>query len=133
MQKQYNSKINIFIIIFFVIIILFGIILGFFYSFLPKHHPEKNKLFCENAGGQWTNNQTCLLSYKKTGEICTDGGQCISGVCSPPILTEEEKNNLNKGSLKNIVGTCYSEDLVTGCIKQVLKGIITKESMCIID
>ena len=122
-----------FIIIIFAIIILSGIGLGFLYSSLPAHHPEKNKQFCENAGGKWTEDQTCLLSYKKAGEICTDGGQCISGVCFPPTLTDEQKINLSKGPLKNIVGTCYPEELVTGCVAQVLKGIISKESMCLDD
>ena len=133
MQKQNASKIFIFIIIIFAIIILFGMGLGFLYSSLPAHHPEKNKQFCENAGGQWIDNQTCLLSYKKAGEICTDGGQCISGVCFPPTLTNEQKINLTKGPLKNVVGTCYPEDLVTGCVEQVLKGTISKESMCLDD
>jgi len=132
-QKKYTPKILLFMIIIFTIIILFGIGLGFLYSSLPEHHPEKNKQFCENAGGQWTDDQTCLLSYKKAGEICTDGGQCISGVCFPPTLTDEEKINLTKSPLKNVVGTCYPEDLVTGCIEQVLMGTISKESMCLHD
>ena len=133
MQKQNTPKILLFIIIIFAIIILFGIGLGFLYSSLPEHHPEKNKQFCENAGGQWTDDQTCLLSYKKAGEICTDGGQCISGVCFPPTLTDEEKINLTKGPLKNVAGTCYPENLVTGCVEQVLMGTISKESMCLHD
>ena len=133
MKKQKTLKILLFIIIIFTIISLFGIGLGFLYSSLPEHHPEKNKQFCENAGGQWTNEQTCLLSYKETGEICTDGGQCISGVCFPPPLTEEQKINLTKGPLKNIMGTCYPEYLVYGCVEQVLMGTISKESMCLND
>lgn len=130
MGKQNKSNIFMFIIVVFVIIIFFGIGLGFFYSSLSVHYPEKNKNFCENAGGKWTENQTCLLSYKKAGDICTDGGQCISGICFPPTLTDEQKINLNKGPLKNIIGTCYPEDNVTGCIQQVIKGTISKESMC---
>ncbi len=133
MQKQNIPKILIFIIIIFAIIILSGIGLGFLYSSLPAHHPEKNQQYCENAGGQWTDDQICLLSYKKAGETCTDGGQCISGVCFPPILTDEQKNNLTKGSLKDIVGTCYPEKLATGCVEQVLKGTVSKESMCLND
>jgi hypothetical protein len=129
-QKQNTHKILFFLTIILAIIVLFGIGLGLLYSSLPEHHPEKNKQFCENAGGQWTNNQTCLLSYKKTGETCTDGGQCISGVCFPPTLTAEEKINLTKSPLKNVVGTCYPENLITDCVAQVLKGTITKESMC---
>ena len=52
MQKQNTSKIFLFIILIFVIIILFGIGLGFLYSSLPEHNPEKNKQFYENACGQ---------------------------------------------------------------------------------
>ena len=130
MQKQNNTKIFIFIIIIFAIIIFTGIGLGFLYSSLPENNPEKNKQFCEKAGGQWTEDQTCLLSHKKAGELCTDGGQCISGICFPPTLTDEQKINLNKGPLENIVGTCYSENIVTGCIEQVIMGTISKESMC---
>lgn len=133
MKKQNNFKIFLSIIIIFAIIILFGIGLGFFYSSLPEHHPEKNKQFCKKAGGQWTKNQTCLISYRKAGEICTDGGQCISGVCFPPTLTDEEKINLTKNPLKNVVGTCYPENLVTGCVEQILMGTISKESMCLHD
>ncbi|MEA3398698.1 MAG: hypothetical protein U9R06_03070 [Patescibacteria group bacterium] len=96
-----------------------------------KHHPEKNKQFCENAGGQWTDDQICLLSYKKAGETCTDGGQCMSGVCFPPTLTDEQKINLTKGPLENIVGTCYPENLVTDCVEQVIAGTISRESMCL--
>ena len=131
MQKNDAPKILLFIFIISTIIILFGIGLGFLYSSLPEHHPEKNKQFCENAGGQWMDNQVCLLSYKKAGEICTDGRQCISGVCFPQTLTDEQKINLTKGHLENVVGTCYSEDLVTGCIPQVLMGTISKKSMCL--
>ena len=133
MKKQNTPKILLFIIIIFAIIILFGIGLGFLYSALPSHRPPKDEQGCERVGGLWTDDQTCLLSYKKTDEICTDGGQCISGVCFPPTLTDEEKNNLTKGPLKNIIGTCYPEELVTGCVKQVLMGTISKESMCLDD
>jgi len=123
-------------IILYVFIILFiicaaGIALGFLYSDLPSHRPPKDEQGCEKVGGKWTDDQACLLSYKKAGEICMDGGQCISGVCFPPTLTEEQKNNLTKGPLKNIVGTCYPEELVTGCVGQVLMGTISKESLCL--
>lgn len=128
MQKQHTSKI---ILHGSMAIILFGIGLGFLYSSLPAHHPEENKQYCENAGGQWTENQTCLLSYKKAGEKCTDGGQCISGVCFPPTLTDEEKNNFAKGPLKKIVGTCYPDEEITGCVEQVIMGTISKNSMCL--
>ena len=64
MQKQNNYKKILLIISIFVIIPLLGISLGFLYSSLPKHHPEKNKQFCENSGGKWINNESCLLSYK---------------------------------------------------------------------
>jgi len=125
-----NKKLlSVFIII--IAIILFGITLGILYSLLSGHNPPKNKQDCENVGGQWTDGQTCLLSYKNAGETCTDGGQCKSGVCFPPALTDEQKNNLTRGPLENIIGTCYPEDLVTGCVEQVLMGTISKESMCL--
>lgn len=133
MQKQNTPKVLLFIIVIFAIIILFGIGLGFLYSYLPEHHPEKSKQFCENAWGQWTDEQTCLLSYKKSGEICTGGGQCISGVCFPPTLTEKQKADLTKGPLKNVIGTCYPEHLVTACVEQVLRGTVSKESLCLDD
>jgi len=114
-----------------VAIILFGISLGVFYSLLPGHNPP-NKEACESVGGQWSEEQSfCLLSYKESGEACIDGGQCKSGVCFPPLLTEEQKNNLNNGPLKNIVGTCYSDELITGCVEQVIMGTLSKESMCL--
>ncbi|MBU0570219.1 MAG: hypothetical protein KKH94_00220 [Candidatus Omnitrophica bacterium] len=131
MQKQKTRNIFLFIILIFVTVILFGVGLGFLYSSLPEHHPEKNEQSCEKAGGLWTDDQDCLLSYKKSGETCTDGGQCESGVCYPPALTDEQKNNLTKGPLEGMVGTCYPEELVTGCVKQVLLGTITEESMCL--
>lgn len=133
MQKQNTTSMFMIIIIIFAIIIFFGVALGFLYSSLPQHNPDKNKQFCENSGGQWTNNQTCLLSYKETGEICTDGTQCISGICFPPTLNDEQKTNLTKGPLKNIVGTCYPQENITGCIEQVIMGTISKESMCFND
>jgi len=131
-QKHNTIKIFIFIIAMFAIVILLGVGLGFLYSSLPSHHPE-NKQYCENAGGLWTDEQACLLSDKDAGETCTDGGQCISGVCFPPTLTDEQIINLANGPLKAIVGTCYPENSVTGCVEQVLKGTISKESMCLKD
>ena len=109
---------------------MFGISLGFGYSLLPANNPQKSKQGCESVGGDLSvEKNKCLVSYKNAGEICTDGGQCKSGVCFPPTLTDEQKNNLTLGSLKNIVGTCYPEDLVTGCVGQVLMGTISKELM----
>jgi len=127
MQKENAPKI---LLLIFAGIILFGIFLGLLYSALPSHHPEKNKQSCENAGGKWSDNQTCMLSYKKAGELCTDGGQCVSGICFPPPLTDDQKYNLTKGPLNNIVGTCYPEEQAVGCVKQVLIGTISRESMC---
>ncbi len=134
MQNQITNKSLIIIFIIIISIILGGIILGFFYSRLPEHNPPKNKQSCENVGGQWSDEQNiCFLSYKKSGETCTDGGQCESGVCFPPTLTEKQKIDLNNGPLKNIVGTCYPDDLITGCVKQVIMGTISKESICLDD
>ena len=128
-----NKKLlSVFIIIAGIIII--GISLGLLYSQLPSHHPQNSKSACEHVGGDWSDEQEiCLLSYKTTGEPCTDGGQCKSGVCFPPTLTTQQKTSLNEGTVKNIVGTCYADDLVTGCVAQVLKGTISKESMCVND
>lgn len=132
MQKIYLNKnlINIFIII--AIIILSGIALGFYYSSLPGHHPQKNKQACESVGGEWSDDKkNCLISNKEVGERCTDGGQCISGICFPPILTEEQNIILIKEPIKNMVGTCYANNFLTGCIEQVIMGTISKESMCL--
>ena len=126
-----NKKL-ILILIIVAIIILFGIALGFCYSLLPEHYPQRNKQACESVGGEWSQSQTkCLLANKKAGETCTDGAQCESGACSPPTLTEEQKTVLINVPIKNILGTCYPDDLLTGCVKQVIKGTISKESMCL--
>ena len=131
MVKKSNKKLVILLVII-VAIILFGISLGIFYSLLPGHNPPKSKQARESAGGQWSDEQNfCLLSYKEPGEICTDGGQCKSGVCFPPTLTEEQKTDLASGPLKKIVGTCYFDELITGCVEQVIMGTISKESMCL--
>jgi len=124
------KKITVLLVIV-VVIILSGITLGIFYSHLPGNSLPKNEQDCKIAGGQWASDQTCILSYKNTGEICTDGGQCKSGVCFPPTLTKVQKNTLINRPLENIVGTCYPEELVTGCVKQVLMGTVSKESMCL--
>jgi len=131
MSQQNTNKKIIFIFTIVVIIIFFGIAMGFYYSSLPAHHPQQSKQACESVGGQWADEGSfCLISYKESGEICTDGGQCKSGVCFPPTLTEEQKSNLNNGPLKNIVGICYPDEIITGCVEQVLMGVVSKESMC---
>lgn len=115
-----------------IIIILSGISLGILYSLLPGHNQPGNKQDCEVAGGKWSVEENfCLLSYKESGEICTDGGQCKSGVCFPPTLTEEQKIILIDDPLKNIEGTCYPDELVTGCVKQIIMGTVSKETMCL--
>ncbi|MFA6098076.1 MAG: hypothetical protein WCV50_04730 [Patescibacteria group bacterium] len=134
MQKQHAQKSLLFIVIIPVIIILFGIALGFYYSSLSVHHPQKNKQSCESVGGEWSGDQNkCLLANKKAGETCTDGAQCESGICFPPTLTDEQKITLAKEPIKNIIGICYSDNFPTGCIKQVIMGTISKESMCLDD
>jgi len=113
-------------------VILLGVSLGIFYSLLPGNNPPKNKQACESASGQWSDEKSfCLLSYKESGEVCTDGGQCKSGICFPPTLTEEQKTSLANGPLKNIAGACYPDELTTGCIEQVIMGTISNESMCL--
>ncbi|MFA6306792.1 MAG: hypothetical protein WCV70_04860 [Patescibacteria group bacterium] len=131
---RYANKKIIIIFVIFAAVILLGIALGFYYSSLPEHHPQKNKQFCESAGGEWSDNQkNCLLSDKKAGEICTDGAQCESGVCFPPVLTEEQKTTLANKPINNIVGTCYANNFPTGCVKQIIMGTISKKSMCLDD
>jgi len=132
MNKQDTNKKLVILLVIVVAVIVLGISLGIFYSLLPGNNPPKSKQACESAGGQWSNEQNlCLLSYKEAGETCTDGGQCKSGVCFPQTLTEEQKTNLARGPLKNIEGTCYPDQLITGCVQQVIKGTVSKESMCL--
>ncbi|MFA7681777.1 MAG: hypothetical protein WCX61_01980 [Candidatus Peribacteraceae bacterium] len=120
----------VFIILF--IICAAGIALGFFYSSLPGHHPQESRQACESVGGEWSDEQNaCLLSYKEGGELCTDGGQCISGICFPPVLSDEQKIALTHGSIKNIIGTCYADEFASGCVKQVIMGTVSKESLCL--
>lgn len=131
MQKIHLNKglLSIFLVI--VIVIASGIALGFYYSSLPGHHPQKNKQACESVGGEWLDDEKiCLVSNKEAGERCTDGGQCISGICFPPELTEEQKIILMREPLKNMAGTCYADNFPTGCVEQVIMGEISKESMC---
>lgn len=114
------------------VIVLTGIMLGLLYSRLPGNNPQKSQAGCEGVGGDWDAvERRCLVSYRKAGELCTDGGQCTSGVCFPPELTEEQKIDLTNGPLQNIVGTCYSEELIIGCVEQVLNGTVSEESMCL--
>ena len=115
-----------------IVIILFGIVLGFYYNSLPANNPQKSKQGCESVGGDWSvEKNKCLVSYKEPGEISIDGGQCKSGVCFPSILTDEQKLSLLNGPIQNITGTCYPDELITGCVKQVLRGSVSKESMCL--
>lgn len=126
-----NKKLIIISIIF-VGIILSGIALGFFYSSLPENNPQRDKASCESINGKWLDDENkCLLSYKKAGEACIDGGQCESGVCSPPELTEEQRLIINSGLMDSVVGTCFPSNIVSGCVDQVVNGKISKESMCL--
>jgi hypothetical protein len=131
MSKQEASR-GIIVLVVIVIIILSGIALGFFYNSLPANNPQKSKQGCESVGGDWSTEQNkCLVSYKEPGAICTDGGQCKSGICFPPALTGEQKIILASEPIKNIIGTCHIDDSPTGCIEQVIMGTISKESMCL--
>ena len=114
------------------IIIISGLVLGYYYSTLPEHNPQDNKQSCKSVGGEWQDDEMkCLVSYKKAGETCTDGGQCESGVCYSGELTPEQKEIINNETISNIIGICYSDDLIKDCVPQVLMGKITKESMCL--
>ncbi|MBU0613212.1 hypothetical protein KKB10_04320 [Patescibacteria group bacterium] len=130
-QNRQSNKSLIILIVTILTICLLGIGLGLIYSQLPESNPQKNQNYCEKAGGEWEQGQSsCLLSNRFTGEVCTDGGQCQSGVCFPPILTEEQQIALTKGEITGITGTCYPEELIEGCVKQVLKGTASMESLC---
>lgn len=133
MNKQNTNNKLIILLLIIVAIILFGIALGFFYNSLPANNPQKSKQGCESVGGDWSVEQNkCLVSYKEAGEVCTDGGQCKSGVCFPPELTEEQSVMLDSNkTIEGVVGTCYPDELITGCVEQVLMGTVSKESMCL--
>ena len=134
MQKQPTQNILISALLVIAIILLAGVILGRYYASLPEHHPQDNKKNCEGVGGEWIDDQkTCILSSKKAGEVCVDGGQCESGICSPPELTDEQKITIKKQALKNIKGTCSGDNFSGGCVEQVISGEVTKESMCLGD
>lgn len=134
MPERSEKKVIIVVLISIATIILSGVALGYYYASLPEHHPQESRQGCESVGGDWLGEKgKCLLSYKKTGEPCRDGGQCKSGVCFPPVLTEAQEMELAGGLVDNVVGTCYAEELVLGCVKQVLMGTVTKQSMCLED
>lgn len=126
-QKTNHDLMKLIIVI--AIIGLVGIGLGYYYSQLPENNPQKNQSNCEQAGGEWVEDQ-CLLSNRLAGEDCTDGGQCQSGVCFPPELTAAQMAALENGPLEGITGTCYPEELIIDCIKQVNHGVVSKESLC---
>ena len=52
-----NKLLIIFIII--SAVVLLGIVLGYFYSLLPGHHPQKNQQARESAGGNTASKFTC--------------------------------------------------------------------------
>ncbi|MFZ2193335.1 MAG: hypothetical protein WAV31_03750 [Candidatus Moraniibacteriota bacterium] len=132
MQKQSAQKTLMIILGVVVVIILAGIVSGQYYASLPGHNPQENKPNCESVGGEWIEDRkTCVVSSKKIGEICTDGGQCESGICSPLKLTDEQRATIEKESLKNMTGTCSADNFATGCIEQVIMGTVSKESMCL--
>lgn len=130
---QKSNKLLFVIFLGITVIILLGIGLGIWYNQLPENNPQRNQSSCEKASGEWVAEQeNCLISNRTTGEICTDGGQCQSGVCFPPDLTPEQQTSISDGNvITGITGTCYSEESIEGCIKQVLKGTISRESLCI--
>ncbi|MFA6391663.1 MAG: hypothetical protein WCW66_02805 [Patescibacteria group bacterium] len=130
-QSKKTNKDLFIVIIIIVSICLFGILVGYFYSQLPENNPQKNQSNCEKAGGVWEkNSDNCLLSYKADGEICTDGGQCQSGICFPPALSEAQMVTLEDEELSGIIGTCYTDDSAEGCVKQVIDGAVSMQSLC---
>jgi hypothetical protein len=128
--KKYRNDLSIILAII-ITICLMGIGMGYFYSQLPENNPQKSQENCEKAGGEWQkNNEKCLLSYRADGEACTDGGQCQSGICFPPALTEEQMTILANGNLSGVIGTCYTDNSAEGCIKQVNDGTVSMKSLC---
>jgi hypothetical protein len=110
---------------------LAGILLGFLYSRLPANSPQESRAGCESVGGDWDAAASrCLVSYKEAGESCTNGGQCKSGICTPPELSDQQRAALILGPISGIVGVCSGNMEPTGCVPQVLKSIISTESMC---
>ena len=127
-KQQNNFSLLILIII---VICLFGIGLGYYYSQLPENNPQRDQSSCEQAGGQWQKSQSnCLISNRIAGEPCTDGGQCQSGICFPPTLTGEQQTALSNEPVVGITGTCYLDEFLGGCIKQVIDGAVSMESLC---
>lgn len=119
------------VVIILVVISVIGIALGFLYERLPSNNPQESQAGCESVGGDWDMEAgRCLVSYKEAGESCTDGGQCKSGICSPPTFSSEEEAALAQGPISNIVGVCASSAEVVGCVPQVLNSVVSAESMC---
>ena len=114
-----------------IIFISFG--LWFWYNQLPENNPQRSKADCEKAGGEWAEEQSlCLISNRLAGEECTDGGQCRSGVCFPPDLSEKQMEIIYRGEkITGLTGACYPDDLAFGCVKQVIKGTVSLESLCL--
>ncbi|MBU1148563.1 hypothetical protein KKI23_00565 [Patescibacteria group bacterium] len=115
------------------VICIGGIGLGFWYSQLDVHHPERSQEACEQSWGEWqADEETCILSSRQAGEACVDGGQCQSGVCFPPDLTEEQQAIIDADNeVSDLTGSCYPEELVRDCVKQVLNGTVNQESLCL--
>ena len=130
MQPRPNRQL-VYITLVLVAIPLIGIGLGLIYAQLPGNNPQKSQAGCESVGGDWDAvGGKCLISYKESGEPCTDGGQCKSGICSPPTLSNEQRAAFARGSISGIIGTCATTTEVTGCVPQVQKGVVSAQSMC---
>ncbi len=112
-------------------IVAMGVVTGWLYSRLPTNNPQNSQQGCESVGGDWDiAANKCLLSYKKVGEICVDSAQCVSGICSPPSLTEKQQSVLLHEPLVGIAGTCAVNSELIGCVPQVLKGSVSMDLMC---
>jgi len=130
-QKKFNTR--LFLVILSVLVVCaLGIGLGVYYNHLPENNPQRDQSSCEKAGGEWKLVEgTCLISSKVAGEVCTDGGQCQSGICFPPQLSEEQYARIqNSETLTNISGTCYADEFTEGCVAQVIKSTVSQTSLC---
>ncbi|MFA6511985.1 MAG: hypothetical protein WCV86_02605 [Patescibacteria group bacterium] len=134
MQQQSGKKYLLYAFLIVMAILLSGVALGLYYASLPEHHPQSSKSACEKAGGDWVADQAlCLISNRVAGEACTDGGQCKSGVCFPPTLTDAQQATLLHEDVSGIIGTCYPDELIQDCVPQVLKGTVSRASLCLND
>ena len=100
---------------------------------LKNMSPEERKELMETKRAQWQSMSEEEREAKRAEYKAKHEARKAEMDAKYDTLTDEQKTNLTKGPLKNVAGTCYPENLVTGCVEQVLMGTISKESMCLHD